>query len=57
MRRSVSWPGSGLRRAVAGVNHDGEVPPALERVYTGLVAMTAWTALLLTALAYTGLHF
>ena len=29
---------------------------ALERVYTGLVAMTALTTLLLTALAYTGLH-
>jgi hypothetical protein len=29
---------------------------ALERVYTGLVALTGLTALLLTALAYTGLH-
>ena len=29
---------------------------ALERGYPGLVAMTALTALLLTALAYTGLH-
>ena len=29
---------------------------ALERVYKGLVALTGLTALLLTALAYTGLH-
>jgi hypothetical protein len=28
----------------------------LERVYRGLIALTALTALLLTALAYTGLY-
>ncbi len=41
-------------QSLASINMDKY--RALERVYTGLVALTALTALLLTALAYTGLH-
>ncbi|MCC7033880.1 MAG: hypothetical protein IT179_13735 [Acidobacteria bacterium] len=41
-------------QALAAINMDKY--RALERVYTGLIALTALTALLLTGLAYTGLH-
>jgi hypothetical protein len=41
-------------QSMAAINMDKY--RALERVYRGLVALTALTALLLTALAYVGLH-
>lgn len=41
-------------QSLAAINMDKY--RALERVYTGLIALTTLTALLLTVLAYTGLH-